>query len=251
LAPAIPALEDWMERIQTWRSQFPNSTSAVIVEVEAWRTYAWQARGTGFANSVSPKAMELYRERLARARRVLEGSKAFAATSPYWYTSMLGIATGEGWPLAQQQEVFNEGITRHPRAAGIYVAMAFRMTPRWGGDFEMYRQFTDLAAERTKALYGNSMYAWMYMQYADVEHDQPFRELGIPWPQMKSGLEEILSKYPSTWNLNRYAYFACQANDKAAFLALLPQLTKKSLREDVWFGSYSFENCRETFTRRT
>jgi hypothetical protein len=237
-----------IETVQSWRRRFPKSVHAAIIEANAWRAYAWQARGSGFANQVPAKAFELYGERLARARRVLEEAKPFAATNPLWYTSMLGVANSEGWPVEKQREVFAEGVARHPRASGIYVTMAHRMTPRWGGNIAMYREFTDLAARETQRFYGNSMYAWMYLQYADVENDQPFRDLGIPWQQMKSGFDELLARYPSTWNLNVYAYFACQADDKAAFLALLPRLTKESVRQDVWRGGYQFDTCRATFT---
>ena len=254
LVELIGATHGWetgIERIQTWRNRAPKSGNAAIVEARAWSEYAWQTRGGGFANNVSDKANELYRERLAKARRILDDTKPFAAANPMWYTSMLSVATGESWPIAKQREVFNEGVARHPRAAGIYVAMAFRMTPRWGGNIAMYREFTDLAVKQTSGFYGNAMYAWMYMQYAEVEHDQPFRDLGIPWPQMKSGFEEILAKYPATWNLNLYAYYACRANDETTFLALLPRLTKETVRPEAWRSGDSFETCREGFTKRT
>ena len=107
------------------------------------------------------------------------------------------------------------------------------------------------AVKRTQATDGVTMYARLYWIYAAIEHDRSFRDLGIPWAKMKAGFEDLVARYPSAWNINNYASFACRANDKQAFLRLLPKLTPTSLRLDAWPTGFSFDNCKESFTSRT
>ena len=95
------------------------------------------------------------------------------------------------------------------------------------------------------------MYALLYANYADIEYDQPFDSLEIPWPKMKAGFEDLIARYPTPWNLNSFARFACQAKDKEAFLKILPKLAPVTVRPMAWPSGYSLENCKETFTRRT
>jgi hypothetical protein len=124
------------------------------------------------------------------------------------------------------------------------------LTPRWGGGIDEYREFVEDAVRRTRATDGAAMYAGLYQAYAGVEFDKPFRELGIPWAKMKAGFEDLMARYPSPWNVNHYASFACRANDKEAFLKLLPKLSSPNIRQRAWPTGYSLENCKETFMIR-
>ena len=83
------------------------------------------------------------------------------------------------------------------------------------------------------------------------EFDQPFGSLGIPWSKMKAGFEDLIARYPTPWNINGYASLACQANDKGAFIKLLPKLTPEDIRDEAWVSGYNLENCKESFMVRT
>jgi hypothetical protein len=254
LARALSIDEKWdavFESITQWRKAAPNSSNAAILEAAMWSQYAWYARGTGKWNSVSDTARQLYNERLAKARRVLEESKQFASGNSYWYVVMIETATGEGWPIDRQMALFDEAVQRDPLFLQTYFAMGKRLTPRWGGDIALYNKLTEKAVSQTKSTEGQSMYARMYWYYAGIENDQPFRELGIPWPLMKAGFEDLIARYPSSWNLNSYARFACEANDKSTFLQLAPRLTGENLRADAWPSGYKFETCKDAFMSRT
>ena len=101
-------------------------------------------------------------------------------------------------------------------------------------------------------LEGKILYARLYWTYASIESNRhPFDDLGIPWRLMKAGFEDLLKRYPSNWNINGYARFACQAGDKATFLKLLPRLEQGALRGYAWPGGYSFDACKTTFTEKT
>jgi hypothetical protein len=200
---------------------------------------------------VSNKAWELFRERKERARRTLQDAKQYAGENPLWQTQMIRLA----WDLDRSQKavfaLFADAVKRDPWFLSHYFAVANRLTPRWGGDIEQYRQFTDDSVTRTQATDGVTMNARLYWFYAEIENDQPFGELGIPWAKMKAGFDDLIIRYPTSWNINNYASFACRANDKEAFLRLLPKLSPKEIRQEAWPTGYSFETCKEAFTIRS
>jgi hypothetical protein len=237
--------------IDRWRKESPSSSNAAIIDALYWYKYAWEARGGGYASAISAKALEVFRLRLANARRVLEQTKAFAGNNPYWYTLMLGIATGEGWSLDQQIAIFKEATARQPLFDPSYARMMQRLTPRWGGSIEQAQSFVATAVKLTEALEGKTLNARLYSVYAATESNrQPFSDLEIPWPLMKAGFDDLIQSYPSPWNINAYARFACQAGDKTTFLGLLPRL-ENVYRVYAWPGGYSFEICKATFTQQT
>jgi hypothetical protein len=243
--------ENILERIAAWRAHSPKSRHAPLVEAMYWNGYASYARGTGWANTVSEKAWELFRERKERAQRTLQDAKQYAGENPLWRTEMISLA----WDLDRSREsvfeLFREAVKRDPWFLSHYFAVANRLTPRWGGDIDQYRQFVEDAVKRTKGTEGVTMQARLYWIYAQVEHDQSFGELGIPWSKMKAGFDDLMVRYPSAWNINNYASFACRAKDREAFLRLLPKLTPKEIRPEAWATGFSFDNCKETFTSRT
>jgi hypothetical protein len=246
---------DWdqvRQAIDRWRKQSPNSANAALIDAVCWYAYAWEARGTGYAGSVSDKGRELFQLRLSRARRVLEESRSYSGSNPGWHTVMLWIATGQNWPLNEQMQLFRDGAAQAPLFDGLYEAMLIRLSPQWGGSEAAVREFIAAAVKNTETREGQSMHAELYREYARRQHNRhPFKDLEIPWPQMKAGFQDLVRRYPSAWNVNTFASYACQAGDGPTFLALLPEIKKIGGMDQAWMGSYSFRACVETFTTKT
>ena len=64
-----------LEHLQLWRRMQPDSGAAALMEATFWISYAWYARGTAYAANVPPDALKVARERMAKARTVLEERK--------------------------------------------------------------------------------------------------------------------------------------------------------------------------------
>jgi len=253
-ANVIEGREQWepaLERIRIWRTNAPRSRHAPLAEALYWKNYAWAARGTGFADMVSDKGWQLFRERVARARKILDESKSNTGDNPLWHSLDISLARDEGRPDAAQRAKYDDAVKREASFLSNYYAFATHLAPRWGGGIEQYRKFVDDAVARTRVTDGETLYARLYIVYAEIEFDRAFASLGIPWTRMKAGFDDMMVRYPSSWNVNLYAAYACQANDRQAFLNLLPKLTPTELRSEAWPTGFSFENCKETFTSRT
>src|SRR5262249_52866439 len=157
-----------------------------------WKSYAWAARGSGFANTVSEKGWELFRERISRARQALEESESDTGDNPLWHSVDVALALDEGRPERAQQAKYNDAVKREASFLSSYYAFATHLAPRWGGGIEEYRKFVDDAVARTRKTEGETLYARLYIVYADIEGDRPFSSLGIPWPRMKAGFDDLM-----------------------------------------------------------
>jgi hypothetical protein len=247
--------EEQRTRIGQWRSAKPDSGAAALIEASYWSAYAWSARGHESAANVPGQAFKTANERMARARAVLDDAKPYAAANPAWYAQMLGIGVFEGWPRAERLALFNEAVAAAPLYDPIYFNMAWGLAPKWGGSLDEYNRFVTAAVAKTKAADGNIMYARLYWSLAKIEWEKdPFKELKIPWPRMKSGFDDLVSRYPTQLTLQYYAYFACRAGDGKTFNALLPQLDARPLagtQGTPWRDLYTRDYCVTRFRKAT
>jgi len=247
--------DEHLVHIREWHAREPDNVHPVLAEGAYWIAYGRFARGGQFAASVPQRAFELMHERMARARAVLETIKPSAAENPVWYVEMLTIALIDGWDTTQRLAVFTEAMRADPYVYASYSRMATSLAPRWGGSLKEYHVFVESSVARTRPREGNSYYALLYWNLADIESNQEaFRELGIPWQKMRSGFDDLMERYPdSQWNLHHYANFACRAGDGATFNKLRPKLdTQKMFQmQPIWKNAYTLEFCTDQFTRRT
>ena len=76
------------------------------------------------------------------------------------------------------------------------------------------------------------MYARIYW-YASQAHFQNelFTKSFAAWPRMKEGFEDVIARYPDSWNLNNYAKFACLARDKETTREILKRIQSDPVME--------------------
>ena len=245
--------EGQLALLRKWRTEAPTSGPAALMEASYWIAYAWFARGTEFASKVPEEAFETARGRLAKARAVLEEAKPYAASNTAWYPLMLEVALIQSWPVGERIALFNEAVKAEPLYDATYIRMAIGLTPRWGGSLDDYHRFVRGSVEKTRASYGDLMYARLYWVLSDTEWDkEPFTALKIPWQHMKSGFDDLMKRYPdSQWNLQHYAYFACRAGDGKTFSAISPRISAKlpTSSPSAWREPYTRDYCVSRFAK--
>jgi hypothetical protein len=251
----LPATEQWEQQlslIHKWRRQSPRSAAAALIEARYWISYAAIVRRGRFSAGVPPDLKRIVDQRAAKARSVLEASKPYAAANPLWYHEMLTVATLQRWPAKKKAALFEAAVNVDPSFDPTYIAMATSLAPYWGGSIAQYQRFVDNAVEITRSVDGEAMYATLYWHLTRLQHEEPFTELEIPWPNMRAGFIALLERYPeSVWNLQNFAAFACRAGDGKTFLSLLPKLSASSVSQvgGAWEGAYTFEYCRNRYTK--
>jgi len=233
------------KHLREWRSAWPDSPAQALVETMYWRDYAWRARGNGYASSVPPEAWELFGERMSKATARLAESKPVAGNCPLWHSLKIKLLNESGAPREQLNAAYEEAVKAFPSSQMIYFAMSRAMQVKWGAEPGEFDRFARRAIELSKREEGNAIYARLYWVVdCNCESTITFGKPGDPdWKLMKSGFEEMLRRYPDqVHNLNKFASYACRANDRATYAKLRRELGDNII-DYLWPGAWKAEVC--------
>ena len=241
------------KNIQEWKEHSPGLPGPPIVESLYWDAYAWSARGGGYASEVTETGWELFKERLAKAEKVLLASKSYASDNPLWYYQYIKVAVGLGWDKPQLLKLFLEAISKEPEFYQKYFIAAAAMSPKWGGSYELMDKVATSSAEFTRKQEGDVVYTRVYWSIDGQlsRQDDYFEDTKVDWGRMKSGFEQLLMEYPeSNWNLSSFASFACRAGDKEVYLRLRKKIDLLRSDSRAWKTGYSPDTCDHMFMER-
>jgi hypothetical protein len=124
------------EAIRMWLPQFERrmpKTHALTLKGKLYVRWAWRARGTGFANTVTPEGSRLMQERLAVAEAALDEAWRLDNTNVDAATAMIGVELGQGKGRDRMELWFKRAITADPDQIGAYVAKLQYLEPKWYG----------------------------------------------------------------------------------------------------------------------
>src|SRR5256885_14723409 len=86
----------------------PRSITAHVAHADFLTDYAWHARGSGFANTVTKEGWRLFSERLAKAQQLLDESVDFEPKCPMWWLARMTLARGQSWSWDDYERLFQE-----------------------------------------------------------------------------------------------------------------------------------------------
>jgi hypothetical protein len=236
-------------QLEKWRETEPRTLSRALVEYIFWNQYAWQARGNGYADTVSPEGWALFHQRMAHAVASLEGSEDLAGNCAVWHSMRVEQLMEIGAPRAQLVAAYEAGVKRFPGYHPLHFAMGTALLPKWGGSDAQFDRFARGAARLTAGIEGNGMYARLYWTRDSGKLDLSGRQSGAgpDWKLIRSGFDDLMQRFPdSTWNMNEFASMACRANDKATYLKWRRQLGEV-IEPGLWPSSYSVDICDYRF----
>lgn len=186
-----------------WIAAYPDSITARVAYADFFVDYAWHARGSGFADTVSQEGWKLFEERLARARKILADARTLPMKDAVWWSVSLTVALGQGWSRDDYDALLKEAKAYSPVFWSYDTARAYSLLPRWHGapgDWEDYA----LQASRAKNGLGAEIYARIVMQMAD-NYDNVFEETKASWPKTREGIEAMRKKYPEFHEVTNWA----------------------------------------------
>ena len=231
------------EKLSAWAAKYPNSPTPHIVLSMAHIDHAWAIRGSGYSNTVKPEAWGGFNKYIALARQNLESNKAIAAVDPRWYETMMIVARGGNWGRAEFDQLLAEALDKEPAFYQTYFRALEYLSPKWHGGREDIEAFARDAVRRTVKTEGQGMYARIYWYGSQSEfRNKIFSDSLAAWPAMRAGFDDVIAKYPDSWNLNNYAKFACLAKDKAKLQELLKQV-KPALVLAAWDPHSEWQRC--------
>ena len=236
--------DQWLSRLERWEQKFPESITARIAHAGALISYAWEARGGGWADTVSAQGWQLFADRLKYARSILEAIPA-AKTCPGYYAEMMTIALGQSWSRAEYEKLFAEAVALAPDYEDFYFRKVYFLQEKWYGQPREWLRFAEEAAATTAATLGETMYArlvWATVPPPDV---QRFQAANIDWPKLRQAFEDLIQRTPaSLWNKNAYCFYAYAAGDHDTARRLMNQLNGRYAAE-IWQNETLFKQVED------
>jgi hypothetical protein len=231
--------------LDQWRQEKPDSLAGALVEAIYWRAYASQLR-LGAVGHLQKEAMAFYQEQLGHGIARLQQVRAQANTCPLWHSLNISLQLEGAGSRRSAASAYLEAVQVFPNDLQIHYAMSRAYSPRWGGSAVQFDQFARRAAFFTKSVEGSGMYARLYWREdGNGSEAIQFREQrGLPeWRMVKTGFEDLLERHPQDQRgRNKFASFACRANDRATYLKLRQELGEHVMPE-LWPDVASVEAC--------
>jgi hypothetical protein len=216
--PGHPTQEDWskhFELMERWAKQNPHSITAPIALAESYVRFGWDARGGGYADSVSDSGWKLMAERAAKAKAILEENAELAKKCPDWYLAMQLVAQAQGWDLVQARALYEKAVAFEPGYQYYYRVLAEYLQPKWEGQEGDAARFAEEAANKVGGDDGDILYYWIADVIVCGCHDPEFTHFS--WPRAQKGFTALEKKYGSSMLfVNSYALMAAKSNDMIA-----------------------------------
>lgn len=241
------ATDEWKLKFanaRKWRQQTPYHPAPYIAKAKLLIAYAWDIRGSGWANTVSEAQWHLFHKKIAEARKILDDSRPISGSHPLWFLLMEKIAISQGWSPETFDDLFTQGTKRYPTYYFLYFGAADYLQPRWHGSKKELRRFVNRAVELSRDKEGYTLYTRIYWSQLWALKDKTFSPGYADWKFMKQGFEDIARDYPdSVWNLNAFAYYACMAKDWDTSNQLLKKVGDTP-HMSIWETMSSYYTCK-------
>jgi hypothetical protein len=208
-------------QIASYAATHPKSTNAGLFRAMVLEAEAWDARGSGYANTVSPEGWRAFSEKMGQARTVLDGGRQLMADNPAWYTDRIDLAIYTNESPGTVTALLRDGIRREPHYLPNYFAGLVRETPRWGGSTSAMVSFINRVALASPVAQSEGMYARL-VWFAEDDYPNIGADPGIDWKEMARSFDAILGRFPSERNAQKFFFMACMHSDKPMAIKLLP-----------------------------
>jgi len=236
-------------RTADWQRRVPKSIYPQLIQILMFDCWAWDARGRGTADSVSPQAWFLFAQRTEMAAMGLREIVERANTNPIWYQLSLDVGLSREQPRDELVSIFHRGIVEAPDYGPLYSRMLRILMPRWGGSYEKIRSLVHEMSTRPNEFRDFPRYTRLFWSYSSLEDDDvPLFDGSLAvWSTMREGFAELQHRYPrSDFILNAYAKFACMAHDAATYADLRPKL-RDHISSLAWSRKVPLKLCDERF----
>jgi hypothetical protein len=228
---------------EEWRRSYPKSVTAQIVLAQLWESYAYHARGRGYASEVKKDAWPVFKERLEKAWKIInERPASGVADSPERHNLRLKIALAQGVDRKKFDAIFQEAVHLEPTYYAFYINKAEYLDTRWHGKEGEWQRFMAESADKNPGGEGATIYARTAVSKFGLWNS--FKGEGVSWEKMKTGFEQINRNYPnSPYIINTYASFACLAEDRKTLNTLFKRINSDTYYPEAW-GKIRIGDCR-------
>ena len=188
----IPAIDETsITKFESWYQASPNSPAARYCLARAYTTWAWGARGGGWASEVTERGWKLFSERLKKAQELLNGFDE-SIGDPYPFALLITVGMGLGSPHEEVRANLDKAVAIAPYSSfSGYLNYDYYLFPRWHGSTEERSKFIEESVESTQAELGQGLYALFCEQSDELEVDKE---------RVLQGYERLLADNPASFH---------------------------------------------------
>src|SRR5260370_17237777 len=95
--------------------------------------WGWEARGSGYANTVSQEGWNLFKKRVGMAKATVIEAARLKEKCPGLFYVMQNISRAEAWSKSDEKELFDQAISFEPGFYYFYQNHAQFLLPKWNG----------------------------------------------------------------------------------------------------------------------
>jgi hypothetical protein len=232
-----------LERLATWQEEFPESTTPLVVMAGAYIEYAWAARGTGFAGTVTEEGWRLFKERIPKAHALLDKAVERGVKDGHAYAHLITVAKAEGMPKEETRALLAASHKLDPTYLHTYVFMSDYLLPKWQGEPGESAAFAKEVVEMVPG--DDGLEAFARIIWTCHCSDRTILFWGGIDPKIINGAAKVLfERYPhGSGSANYAALMAMAGGDHEFGLTVLEAMEKNNVHPDlsVW-GPKGFEH---------
>jgi hypothetical protein len=240
--------EDAISILEHYAEQSPNSYLPSLAKADFYINYAWQARGSGYANTVSREAWAKCYERLEIAEKALLSAYELNPTDPRAPSELIITTRSLSNEREEVEKWFQTAIAIDPRYYRPYTNKLNYLMPKWYGSkeemFAFARQCSEIAPEESRVgLIVLGAHEEMYWRSGDTDKEERKKYYPQPdvWKEMEATYKNFLEKHPdSRWDRNFLAKHACNALDYEEARRQF-EIIGDDFEEEVWGSKKNFK----------
>lgn len=239
MAPHASMFSYKKERLDEWRTQYPDSVVAEVA-LAAWHVeYALSVSAMTPPQISGEEERSVFNAALANAERAVNECSEKCQQNPGWLASQLALGLMQHWPRERFLASYQSAVSIHPEYLPLHFTAAAYFSPGWYGSNDALHEFIVNAAHRAGDK-GDVLYARLYWAQ---QNRWMFMEGFVDWPRMKRGMQGIQADHSEPWITNHFARFACMAGDPETVAALSDVIGNTPVPE-VWDGRVEYyEGC--------
>lgn len=203
--------EDFKRLNPAFEQAFANQWYAPYFKGVFYVYWAWDARGSGVASTVTPQGWKLFEERIDIARKALEEAWKLDPTQNVIYEQMITVCMAKS-DKERLEQWFRRGIEANPDDYQLCQNKMYALTPRWLGSHEEMLAFGKECAA-TLNYYG-SIAHMIVNAHDQIARESPDADQYMLQPQVWNDihkpLEDRLLLYPTVHNRSRYVQWAAR-----------------------------------------
>ena len=193
---------------QCFAQEDPNGVLRQAMQGAYFTDFAWTARGTDYADKVTPEGMGLFADRLQTADGILEKAYADHPGAGILSREMLTVELGQGQGRDRMELWFGRAIQANPDDFLAYSAKAYYLSPEWyGSDDDLWNFGVKCAATQNWSakipmILVDIMVSYLWKKHPEILADQE------KWAVVESTFRGYLAHYPRS-NYYRSVFARC------------------------------------------